>query len=164
MNQMEDPRLILTSTLLQAGRHWRRLAGQVLAAHDISEARAATMIWIRRLGGGVRQVTLAAYVGIEGTSIVRSIDELSTLGLVERRNDPEDRRANTVWLTEAGEMLAERIEQEVAELRNTVLSDINEADIEATLRVFKALDQAVLESRDAAALLSKRRYDISNVA
>jgi MarR family transcriptional regulator, transcriptional regulator for hemolysin len=91
---------MLTSTLLQAGRHWRRFAGQVLAALDISEARAAKVLWVRRLGGEVRQVTLAAYIGIEGTSVVRLINELSASGLLERRSDPEDRKANTIWLKE----------------------------------------------------------------
>ncbi len=142
-----DPRVLLTSSLLLAGRKWRRLAEQVLATHDISEACAAALLWVGRLGGGVRQVTLAGYVGIEGTSIVRLLDQLGALGLLERRPDPEDRRANAIWLTEAGAVRARAIEAALAELRDRVLCDVPDADIAATLRVFAALDRGAADAR-----------------
>jgi MarR family transcriptional regulator for hemolysin len=141
MNDLGAPRFCLTSTLLQAGRQWRRLAQRVLVTHQISEARASVLLWVRRLGG-VRQVTLASYVGIQGTSLVRLLDELSTLNLIERRNDREDRRVNLIWLTPAGEELAVAIERSLSELREQVLSDVSDADVEATLRVFRAIDRA----------------------
>ncbi len=147
MKDSRDPRFLLTSALLQSGRQWRRLAQQVLTEHDISEARAAALLWVGRLGGGVRQVTLAACVGIEGTSIVRLLDQLSALGLLERRDDPEDRRANLIWLTKAGEKLAERIEHSLMELRNRILCDVSDSDVEAALRVMEALDRAAAGSR-----------------
>jgi MarR family transcriptional regulator, transcriptional regulator for hemolysin len=152
-----DPRFTLTASLLQAGRQWRRLAQQVLAEHDISEARAATLIWAGRLGGGVRQVTLAACVGIECTSLVRLLDQLSALGLLERRGDPGDRRANSIWLSEAGEELAARIEQALTELRGRVLGDVSDADLHATLRVLGAIDRAATDSRAQPALAHAER-------
>lgn len=154
MDDTETSRFLLTSTLLLAGRQWRRLAQQVLAAHDISEARAAALLWVRRLGGGARQVTLAGYVGIKGTSIVRLLDELGMIGLTERRDDPDDRRANLIWLTPTGEQLAERIEAALSELRDRILGEISNADVDATLRVFAALDRATADSRIRSALPS----------
>ncbi|WP_188577483.1 MarR family winged helix-turn-helix transcriptional regulator [Azorhizobium oxalatiphilum] len=147
MKHRRDPRFHLTSNLLQTGRQWRRLAQQVLVEHDISEAPAAALLWVRRLGGGVRQVTLASYVGIEGTSVVRLLDQLSALGLLERRDDPEDRRANLIWLTRSGEQMADRIERSLTRLRNAVLQDVSEADVEAALRVMEAIDRAASEAR-----------------
>jgi len=148
MDSFKTPYFLLTSTLLQAGRHWRSLAQRALDAHGISEAPAAALIWVRRLGGGVRQVTLASYVGIQGTSIVRLLDELSAAGLIERRQDTEDRRANTIWLTEAGERVAEQIEAVLAELRDQVLGNVSEAEIEAALRVFDAINRAAMTVRE----------------
>ncbi len=132
----------LTAGLLHAGRQWRRLAERRLAEHGISEARGAVLIWVGRLGGGVRQVTLANYIGIEGTSLVRLLDQLSQAGLVERRDDPEDRRAKTIWLTEDGQHLAALIEREMADLRREVLGGLPAADIEATLRVLDVIQKA----------------------
>jgi len=127
---------------MQAGRQWRRLAQEALDAHGISEARAAPLVWVSRMGGGVRQVELASRIGIEGTSLVRLLDQLSAAGLVERRSDPEDRRAKTIWLTDEGERLAERVERVLVELRDRVLSDVKQSDVEAALRVFQAINRA----------------------
>lgn len=132
----------LTALLLQASRRWRRLAEEAMAAHGLSEARAAPLIWLGRLGGGVRQVTLAGHIGIEGPSLVRLLDQLEASGLLERRDDPEDRRAKTLWLTPEGTTLARRIERVLTELRERLLQDISDEDIAATLRVFRALDAA----------------------
>ncbi|MFG1210492.1 MarR family winged helix-turn-helix transcriptional regulator [Xanthobacter flavus] len=142
MNDQQANRRRLTSGLLQAGRQWRRLAEAALAADDISEACASPLVWLRRLGGGVRQVTLAAHVGIEGTSLVRLLDQLCDAGLVVRRDDPEDRRAKTLWHTETGEQLAARTERTIARLRSRILDEVSDADVEATLRVLDTIERA----------------------
>lgn len=153
MNDIHGNRRQLTSGLLQAGRQWRRLAEAALAADDISEACASPLVWLRRLGGGVRQVTLAAHVGIEGTSLVRLLDQLCEAGLVVRRDDPEDRRAKTLWLTPAGEALAERSERTIAELRARVFAEVSDADVAATLRVLDAIERAHTRLQQAPSLL-----------
>lgn len=141
MTELSD-RHRLTALLLQASRRWRRLAEEALAAHGLSEARAAPLVWLGRLRGGVRQVTLAQHIGIEGPSLVRLLDQLEAAGLVERRDDPEDRRAKTLWLTPEGEIRTRRIEQVLMELREQRLQDISDEEIAAALRVFRAFDGA----------------------
>ncbi|MGA0565143.1 MarR family winged helix-turn-helix transcriptional regulator [Ancylobacter sp. VNQ12] len=142
MNDVQGSKRRLTSRLLHVGRQWRRLAETELAAHDISEAVASPLVWLKRLGGGVRQVTLASHVGIQGTSLVRLLDQLCDAGLVVRRDDPADRRTKTLWLTAAGEQLAERIERAIAQLRAQVFTDVSEEDIAATHRVLDAIEHA----------------------
>jgi MarR family transcriptional regulator for hemolysin len=132
----------LTSALLMAGRRWRMLAQTTLSELSISEARASALVWISRLGGGVRQITLAGYIGIEGPSLVRLLDELSAAGLVVRKEDTADRRAKTVWLTEAGAQLADKIEHVLSGLREQVFGELSASDIDAALRVFKAVSEA----------------------
>ncbi len=111
-----------------------------MTAHGLSDARAAPLIWVGRLGGGVRQVTLAGHIGIEGPSLVRLLDQLEAAGLVERRDDPEDRRAKTIWLTPEGQALTRRVEHVLMELRERRLQGISDADVAAALRVFQAFD------------------------
>ncbi|TCI00440.1 MarR family transcriptional regulator [Roseococcus sp. SYP-B2431] len=135
-------RIRVTASLLQAGRQWRRLAQDALAAHDISDAQASPLIHLGRLGGGVRQVTLAAHVGIEGPSLVRLLDQLEAAGLLERRDDPDDRRAKTLWLTPEGRRLVQRIERVLRQLREKVLREVSDAEIAAALRVFQAIETA----------------------
>ena len=137
-----DARAAIMPTLVQAGRKWRKVAQIALAAHGISQARASALVWVHRLGGGTRQVTLASYIGIEGTSLVRLLDELAASGLLVRKDDPNDRRAKTIWLTAQGEHLAAQIEKVLATLRDRVLERMDEADVDATLRVCQAVDRA----------------------
>lgn len=139
-------RIRVTASLLQAGRQWRRLAQEVLVAHDISDAQASPLIHLGRLGNGVRQVTLAGHVGIEGPSLVRLLDQLEAAGLLERRDDPEDRRAKTLWLTPEGRRLVQRIERVLKQLRDKVLREVSDEEIAAALRVFQAIEAA---GRDA---------------
>lgn len=85
---------------------------------------------------------LATYIGIEGTSLVRLLDELSAAGLLLRKDDPSDRRAKTIWLTSKGELLAERIETVLGTLRERILAGVSDEDIDAALRVCAAVDRA----------------------
>lgn len=128
--------------MVQASRKWRKLAQLALAAHGISQARASALVWAHRLGGGTRQIALAGYVGIEGTSLVRLLDELSSAGLIVRKDDLNDRRAKTIWLTREGEHLAEQIETVLATLRDRVLEGVDPSDIDAALRICDSVDRA----------------------
>ncbi|TSJ62952.1 MarR family transcriptional regulator [Starkeya sp. 3C] len=148
MNEIEPLRRQVTAQLLNAGRQWRRIAERELEVLGISEACAAPLVWTGRLGGGVRQVTLAAYVGIEGPSLVRLLDQLAASDLIERRDDPTDRRAKTIWLTPAGERLAARIEDLLSGVRGQVLAEVSRDDLEVTLRVLKLFDAASVRSAE----------------
>lgn len=126
------------------GRKWQHIAQDALSSYGISPSCGSALLFIGRLGEGVSQVALAEELGIEGASLVRTIDQLSQAGLVRREKATNDRRVNTLWFTEAGKALTLKIEEELVKLRAHVLAPINQADLEATLRVFQVLEQAAL--------------------
>lgn len=142
MKQLDALRFAFTGQLMLAGRQWRQISQDALTNHSVSAAAAAPLLFIRRLGGGVRQVTIADYVGVEGATLVRLVDQLCAAGLVRREVDPNDRRANALSLTEAGEATAEQIEEELRLLRAQVFAEISSEDMSATLRVLEALARA----------------------
>jgi len=141
MKQLVALQRIFTANLLTTGRQWRRVVDLALSSYGISEAAAAPLLWIGRLGGGVRQVALANYVGIEGPSLVRLLDQLESMDLVIRKDDPTDRRAKGLWLTPEGEVLAARMEDALDELRGNILGNVDPADLEAAVRVLKAFEE-----------------------
>ena len=140
MKQDASLQFDLTTNLLRIGRVWRKQARECIEAHGVSEACAHPLVTIGRLGDGVRQGAVAEEVGIEGPSLVRLLDQMCDCGLVERREDPADRRAKTLWLTERGHAVMARIEADLVALRSRVLADVPRDDIAATLRVFAAFD------------------------
>lgn len=138
MTNLDALRRTVSSTLVVAARKWRRTSHGVLAAFNVSEACATPLLTASRLGEAVRQVTLADHVGIEGPSLVRLLDQLCAAGLMRRDEDPEDRRAKTVALTEEGRAVTARMEEELVTLRAQALKGVSRSDLEATLRVLAA--------------------------
>ena len=142
----------VSSTLVVAARRWRRTSHSVLSAYNVSEACAGPLLTANRLGEAVRQVTLVEHVGIEGPSLVRLLDQLCAAGLVRRDEDPDDRRAKTISLTDEGRAVTARMEERLMELRARVLKGVSREDLETTLRVLNAfnasLDATVMSDRD----------------
>jgi MarR family transcriptional regulator for hemolysin len=138
MTNLDTLRRTVSSTLVLAARKWRRTSHGVLTAFNVSEACATPLLVASRLGEAVRQVTLADLIGIEGPSLVRLLDQLCAAGLMRRDEDPDDRRAKTVTLTEEGCAVTAKMEEELVTLRAQALKGITRSDLEATLRVLAA--------------------------
>jgi len=128
----------VSSALVIASRQWRRTSHGVIAAYNVSEACATPLLIAARLDAPVRQVALAELTGIEGPSLVRLLDQLCAANLVRRDEDPDDRRAKIISLTDEGRSVTAKIEKELIGLRAGVLNEVSRADLEATLRVFAA--------------------------
>jgi MarR family transcriptional regulator for hemolysin len=148
MSNLDTLRRTVSSTLVVAARKWRRTSHGVLAAFNVSEACATPLLTASRLGAAVRQVTLADHIGIEGPSLVRLLDQLCAAGLMRRDEDPEDRRAKTVVLTEEGRAVTAKMEEELVTLRALALKDVSRSDLEATLRVLAAFTADAGERAD----------------
>ena len=133
----------VSSTLVVAARRWRRTSHSVLSAYNVSEACAGPLLTANRLGEAVRQVTLAEHVGIEGPSLVRLLDQLCAAGLVRRGEDPDDKRAKTITLTDEGRAVTARMEERLMELRARVLKGVSREDLETTLRVLNAFNASL---------------------
>ncbi|WP_322011874.1 MarR family winged helix-turn-helix transcriptional regulator [Paraburkholderia sp. J12] len=150
MSNLHTLRLAVSSTLVVAARKWRRTSDSVLSTYNVSEACSTPLLIAGRLGEAVRQVTLAEHVGIEGPSLVRLLDQLCAAGLVRRDEDPDDRRAKTITLTDAGHAVTEKMEEDLRALRGRVLKGVTRADLEATLRVLNAFNASeAAEAADA---------------
>ncbi|HDS1748664.1 MULTISPECIES: MarR family transcriptional regulator [Pseudomonas] len=143
---LDSLRLQVSTGMVVAARHWRRICHTALTSYGISEACAAPLLMIVRLGDGVHQVAVAQAAGLESPSLVRLLDQLCKAGLVCRSEDPLDRRAKALSLTAEGRALAEAIEAELVRVRHEVLQGIDEADLHAALRVLRAFEATGLGS------------------
>jgi len=134
----------ISSGMVVAARHWRRICQSTLVNYGISEACAVPLLMIGRLGEGVRQVTVAQAAGMESPSLVRLLDQLCSAGYAIRAEDPHDRRAKCLSLTDTGRELVQSVEAELVRLRREVLEGITPADLEAALKVIRAFGSAAL--------------------
>ncbi len=139
---LDSLQMSLSSGMVAASRQWRRICQTTLLRYGVSEACAAPLLMILRLGDGVNQVTVAHAAGMESPTLVRLLDQLCSAGIVCRTEDPTDRRAKALSLTSSGREVALAIEDELLRLRRDVLKGVAKEDLEATLRVFKAFADA----------------------
>ncbi|EKQ59186.1 MarR family transcriptional regulator [Xanthomonas axonopodis pv. khayae] len=142
MKSALSPRAQLSSGLLVAARQWQRLADQAFSEFDLSSACTGPLLMIGRSGGGIRQVALAQQLGMEGPSLVRLLDKLAAQGLLRREADSSDRRANQLWLTDAGQALVGQIEIRLDALRAQVFGALSDADVQVVLTLWEQIAQA----------------------
>ncbi|MEC3887649.1 MarR family winged helix-turn-helix transcriptional regulator [Xanthomonas campestris] len=136
------PRARLSAGLLVASRQWQRLADQAFGEFGLSSACTGPLLMIGRSGGGIRQVALAQQLGMEGPSLVRLLDKLCAQALVRREADSSDRRANQLWLTEAGQALVGQIEARLVALRAEVFGALSDAEVEVVLKLWGLIAEA----------------------
>jgi MarR family transcriptional regulator for hemolysin len=91
----------------------------------------------------VRPGVLAETLSLEASSLVRVVDTLIESGLLERHDDPNDRRAKILRLTDEGQKTAERMDQALRPFRRKLFGDFAPADVEACLRVLAGLPAAI---------------------
>jgi DNA-binding MarR family transcriptional regulator len=124
--------------LARLGEISRRRFGEVISPTGLDgrHFRVVTMVGARP---GLTQQQLHEETSIDPSSMVAVIDELETRGLAERRQDPDDGRARTIYLTPAGERFARRITRQAAELQNELLAALSEPERETLHALLRKL-------------------------
>jgi DNA-binding MarR family transcriptional regulator len=110
--------------LTDVSRLMRRAFQQRLEGSSLTLAQARALVYVSR-HEGVRQGDLAEMLEVQPITLARLIDQLTDAGLVERRPDPNDRRAYRVFMTSAAAPHLAAIEQVAATIRTVALHDLD---------------------------------------
>lgn len=78
---------------------------------------------------GLKQTELAEMLDLQPITLTRLLDRLCDNGLIERRADPDDRRAKRLYLTAAARPLLERLSDLGEELMSGALAGLAPEDI-----------------------------------
>jgi len=92
---------------------------------------------------GLSQVDLAEVLELQPISLVRLLDRLVEHGLLERRHDPRDRRANRLFLTAAGRQLVDDLDSLRDSIAENVLQDVSKASIETTVQTLRDIKERI---------------------
>lgn len=137
----------IAQRMLSLARRWRQLADDALAELRVSNTTGWCLIYLHRLGPEVRQVDLAQEIGISQPSMVRALDQLEQKGLVERGQNPDDRRSNRLTLTEEGLEVVGRIEEKLHDVRRGLLRDVPDSDLATVLTLFDRIADRMAHGR-----------------
>ena len=142
-NMMEDSKLSrfrLGMRLTVLARRWRQALDERLATVGFSDATWTPLSYLARYGDDVSQKELAERMQIDTSSLVRLLDILEAKGEIERRPDPEDRRAKRLFLTAGGRTAFNALDQRLGMLEAAMLSDITDVEVESLLSVFERIE------------------------
>ena len=120
-------------TIMDVARLLKTYADQRARQFGISRAQWAVLIRLERTEG-LKQSELAELLDLQPISLTRLLDRLADNGLIERRADPNDRRANRLYLTPAAKPLLGRLSELGADMMETVLDGLDERSIERMLK------------------------------
>ena len=123
---------------MDVARLLKTYADQRARQFGISRAQWAVLIRIER-SEGLKQSELAELLDLQPISLTRLLDRLADNGLIERRADPNDRRANRLYLAPAAKPLLGRLSELGADMMETVLDGLDEKSIERMLKQLVAL-------------------------
>ena len=129
-NRSQNRKILFT--ISDVGRLLRTYADQKARQHGMTRAQWAVLLRLKRREG-LKQSDLAEDLDIQPITLTRLVDRLCDNGLIERRPDPNDRRAKRLYLKPTARPLLDRIAEQVEVLAGTVLAGIEPAAIGAML-------------------------------
>src|SRR3984885_8213096 len=92
---------------------------------------------------GLSQGDLADGLERQPISLVRLLDRLVEHGLLERRHDPKDRRANRLFLTASGRQLVDDLDSLRDSIAIDVLQEISTASLQTSLETLKDIKERI---------------------
>lgn len=106
-----------------AARLLKRNFDRRAKSHGLTRARWQ-VLWILNKEQGMKQAELAERMDVAPISLARQIDLLQAEGLVERRQDPQDRRCYRIFLTDAAAPVLDTLRGLAVEARAQALAGI----------------------------------------
>lgn len=124
-----NPREVIGFEVALLGRLWRTRLDERLAPLGLTQAKWLILVHLSKARGALPQREISERIGVEGPTVVRVLDGLERLGLIERRPMEGDRRAKAVHLTDRAAPLLEDIIAIAAQVRAEVLQGLSDKEI-----------------------------------
>jgi DNA-binding MarR family transcriptional regulator len=110
--------------------------------------------------GEYSQIELARIVGLDKTTMVVALDELEAAGLAERQQSKIDRRARVIAVTPAGKKLVKQGEAIAVQVRENVLSSLDDDEREVFMSALAKLVSGPLSEPAVCSQAIRRRNAI----
>lgn len=111
--------------------HWllSRQLGRKASEVGLSKAKWRVLVHLSR-GDVLTQTALAEEMGVEKAPLGRILEKLEDDGLIERKTDPNDRRAKLVYATDSISPLADHMIDIASKVFDDTFRGIGEPDLE----------------------------------
>jgi DNA-binding MarR family transcriptional regulator len=135
----------LIAQLVETSRLLRNFIDHRAKTRGTTRAQWIVLFRLRQQEG-LSQVDLADMLELQPISLVRLLDRLVEHGLLERRHDPKDRRANRLFLTARGRQLVDDLDSLRDAIAIDVIHDMPAETVETTLHALRDIKDRIKSS------------------
>jgi MarR family transcriptional regulator for hemolysin len=135
--------------LFETQRLLRLLAEKQAAPYGITKAQWGVLAKLERTEG-LKQSELAEMLEVQPITLTRLIDRLCENDLIERREDPKDRRVNRLYLRPAARPLLEKLGELRSGITDIALNNINAEQANDLVRQLEAIKNNVRDALQSA--------------
>ena len=132
----------LVAQLVESSRLLRNYIDHRAKSRGSTRAQWIVLFRLRQQEG-LSQIDLADVLELQPISLVRLLDRLVEHGLLERRHDPRDRRANRLFLTASGRQLVYDLDSLRDSIATDVLRDIPTKAVETSLETLRDIKERI---------------------
>jgi MarR family transcriptional regulator for hemolysin len=146
--------------LNDAARLLRTYADYRAAQFGMTRAQWAVLVRLDR-SEGLNQSELAEMLDLQPITLTRLLDKLCDSGLIERRPDPDDRRAKRLFLTSAARPLLKQLGTLGENTMASALEGVASEDVErmvSQLEVVRENLRRLIHRRNAHTATGERHY------
>jgi MarR family transcriptional regulator, transcriptional regulator for hemolysin len=147
-------------TINDVARMLKTYADYKASQLGVTRAQWAVLVRLDRFEG-LKQSELAEMLDLQPITLTRLLDRLCNNGLIERRSDPNDRRAKRLFLTAAARPVLERLGELGEDMMTTTLNGVSRESVEqivAQLAIIKENLRQEIAQRSAAGAGEEKRY------
>ena len=139
-------------------RHsWHRISrmyNQMAAVEGMTMSYGFILMMVEKEGTPSTQ--LGPKMGMEATSLSRTINAMEVDGLILRSSSEKDKRITLVFLTELGVQKRKMVKQFILEFNEKLTSKLKKKDLDGFFTVMNALDESVDEIVDNKKVINEK--------
>ena len=139
-------------------RHsWHRISrmyNQMAAVEGMTMSYGFILMMVEKEGTPSTQ--LGPKMGMEATSLSRTINAMEVDGLIRRSSSEKDKRITLVFLTELGVQKRKMVKKFILEFNEKLTSKLKKKDLDGFFTVMNALDESVDEIVDNKKVINEK--------
>lgn len=133
--------------LVETSRLMRTYVDQRAREHGTTRAQWGVLARLRRQEG-LNQAALAEQMDLQPISLARLLDRLQGQDMIERREDPADRRAYRLYLTPAGRRLVDDLDEVRGAIAQELLGEVGDQAVLSALETLGTIRERIRPNRE----------------
>jgi len=123
-----------------------RMYNEEAAKYNATMATGFALLSIDR-ENGTPSTTLGPKMGMEATSLTRTLKSMEDKGLIIRKKNPADGRGVLIYLTELGKEKRELSKQTVLKFNNKIKANISNEKLQNFMEVVEKINELIIDKR-----------------